>query len=101
MGKPLSPPDGVANPAVVGLANNIVVVFAPHQQMAMQYVPSSDSWNQFTIPEKVVPSPSAASLFSSVFVFGEPDPPGAAGASNSVALTEYQAIYTLFLPEIQ
>ncbi|NJN65849.1 MAG: hypothetical protein HC884_03595, partial [Chloroflexaceae bacterium] len=52
----LSPlPMGVANPAVVGLANNIVVVFAPHQQMAMQYVPSSDSWNQFTIQKRLCP----------------------------------------------
>jgi DNA-binding CsgD family transcriptional regulator len=98
----LSPlPMGVATPAVVGLAN-ILVVFAPHQHTAMQYVPATDSWNRFAIPEGMVLSPAVASLFSSVFVFGEPDPTGeAGGASTSVALHEYQAIYTLFLPEIQ
>lgn len=86
-------PGAVAMPAVVGVVNT-VLVFDPQLHTAMQYSPATDAWTPIRVPENTAVSARAAALNTSIFVFGPPS------GDAPVAVGEYQAGYTLFLPGI-
>ena len=85
----------VAAPAVTNVAGNIWV-FDPQQRTALQYNPSADAWKSIAIPDTVPVSPRAIDFNNTaIFLFGPPD-----GASPG-AVSQYQAIYSLFLPNTE
>jgi Kelch motif len=82
----------VAAPAVANVAGKIWV-FDPQTRVALQYNPAADAWKSIAIPDGIPVSSRAIGFNDTdIFMFGPPD-----GATPGV-VTEYQAIYNLFLP---
>lgn len=86
-------PQAIGTPAAVGIAN-MLLVFDPASQTAIQFAVSKDSWSNVLLPADTSLSSRATLLSTSVFVFGT-----AAGTTPS-ALHEYQALYVTNLPVI-
>jgi DNA-binding CsgD family transcriptional regulator len=84
-------PQAVDAPGAVGVLD-VVLVFDAASGAAAQYTPRTDNWVTLELPGGTPLSARVAFLGTSVFVFG----PGDQG--TPVALSEYQAIYTTFLP---
>jgi hypothetical protein len=85
----------VGAPAVTNLAGNIWV-FDAQKRTALQYNPAADAWKSIAIPD-TVPVSSRAVAFNNtdIIMFGGSDG-GAPGA-----VSQYQAIYNLFLPNTE
>lgn len=85
-------PDPIASPAAVGLPT-AVIVFDQERRAAVQYSAELDAWQKSGVPDDVALSSRIAGG-STVFVFGPAD------AVPPAALSEYQAIFTTFLPGV-
>jgi DNA-binding CsgD family transcriptional regulator/N-acetylneuraminic acid mutarotase len=81
----------VATPAISSVASNIWV-FDPATRATLQYNPAADAWKSIEIPASVSGSSRAVAFNNtSVFLFGQ-------ASDGTSTLSEYQAIYNLFLP---
>jgi DNA-binding CsgD family transcriptional regulator len=85
-------PTAIATPAVAGLID-IILVFDPRTRLVVQYIPAKDAWNTISIPDTVALSTRVAALGTKIFIFGT------ASHSTPGMVSEYQAIYTIFIPD--
>ncbi|MBX0331494.1 LuxR family transcriptional regulator, partial [Oscillochloris sp. ZM17-4] len=85
------PDQGVSQPGVVAPVETILV-FDPGRRRGFQYDQASDTWADFAIPDGVTISSKAVLLGPSIYLID-------AGAAPSLgAMSEYQAVYTIFIP---
>jgi DNA-binding CsgD family transcriptional regulator/N-acetylneuraminic acid mutarotase len=85
----------VSAPAVTDVAGNIWV-FDAQKRTALQYNPSADAWKSIAIPDTIAVSSRAIAFNNTtIFLFGAP------GSGTPGAVSQYQAIYSLFLPNTE
>lgn len=84
-------PAAIATPAVAGLID-MILVFDPKDRAVVQYSATKDAWSPITIPATVAISTRAVPLSTRIFVFGS------ASDSTPGMVSEYQAVYTIFIP---
>lgn len=84
-------PQAVAAPGVVAPVG-LILAFDPAGRVGYQYDQDTYTWSTFAIPDNVAISARAVMLGPSVYLVGgaTTDPPG--------AISEYQAVFTTFLP---